>query len=83
MSFIRPKSFITCYADRRALRYTAVPANIKSAYLNQAPYWLTFFPLRGYIVVFDLAQIINLVVIWLKTMYVFCSDNAGATWALS
>lgn len=44
-----------------------LPAVVHHTYVNQAPYWLTFFPLRGFLVVFDLAQIINLVWVSLKT----------------
>ncbi|KAF8526059.1 DUF221-domain-containing protein [Hysterangium stoloniferum] len=38
-----------------------LPGTINSTYINQSSYWLTFFPLRGFLVVFDLAQIIKLV----------------------
>ncbi|KAF8161319.1 hypothetical protein B0H34DRAFT_840484 [Crassisporium funariophilum] len=44
-----------------------LPAVINSTYINQSSYWLTFFPLRGFLVVFDLAQIINLVWLSFKT----------------
>ncbi|KAG5727100.1 hypothetical protein E4T56_gene20354 [Termitomyces sp. T112] len=44
-----------------------LPQTIHRTYINQASYWLTFFPLRGFLVVFDLAQIINLVWISFKT----------------
>ncbi|KIM40329.1 hypothetical protein M413DRAFT_73699 [Hebeloma cylindrosporum] len=44
-----------------------LPARINQTYINQASYWLTFFPLRGFLVVFDLAQIINLVWLSFKT----------------
>ncbi|KAJ3828835.1 DUF221-domain-containing protein [Lentinula raphanica] len=44
-----------------------LPSVINSTYINQSSYWLTFFPLRGFLVVFDLAQIINLVWISIKT----------------
>ncbi|TFK44898.1 hypothetical protein BDQ12DRAFT_673776 [Crucibulum laeve] len=44
-----------------------LPDTINSTYINQASYWLTFFPLRGFLAVFDLAQIINLVWISFKT----------------
>ncbi|EIW80389.1 DUF221-domain-containing protein, partial [Coniophora puteana RWD-64-598 SS2] len=39
----------------------SLPQSIGRTYINQSSYWLTFFPLRGFLVVFDLAQIINLV----------------------
>lgn len=44
-----------------------LPEVINRTYINQASYWLTFFPLRGFLVLFDLAQIINLVWISFKT----------------
>ncbi|TFK74590.1 DUF221-domain-containing protein [Pluteus cervinus] len=44
-----------------------LPDVIARTYINQASYWLTFFPLRGFLVVFDLAQIVNLVWISFKT----------------
>jgi hypothetical protein len=44
-----------------------LPATINQTYINQASYWLTFFPLRGFLVIFDLAQIVNLVWISFKT----------------
>ncbi|THH05494.1 hypothetical protein EW146_g9887, partial [Bondarzewia mesenterica] len=44
-----------------------LPATINRTYIDQASYWLTFFPLRGFLAIFDLAQIINLVWIFIKT----------------
>ncbi|KAG9000852.1 hypothetical protein FRB94_005130 [Tulasnella sp. JGI-2019a] len=44
-----------------------LPSNIQVAYLEESSYWLTWFPLRGFLAVFDLAQLINLVVMWIKT----------------
>ncbi|KAF9486012.1 DUF221-domain-containing protein [Pholiota conissans] len=44
-----------------------LPARINQTYINQASYWLTYFPLRGFLAVFDLAQIINLVWLSFKT----------------
>ncbi|TFY80097.1 hypothetical protein EWM64_g3912 [Hericium alpestre] len=41
-----------------------LPGQINTTYINQASYWLTFFPLRGFLVLFDLAQILNL--IWIS-----------------
>ncbi|PSR72720.1 hypothetical protein PHLCEN_2v11415 [Hermanssonia centrifuga] len=37
-----------------------LPGTINRTYIDQASYWLTYFPLRGFLVLFDLAQIINL-----------------------
>ncbi|GBE80758.1 predicted protein [Sparassis crispa] len=44
-----------------------LPSLINQTYIDQASYWLTYFPLRGFLVLFDLAQIINLVVVSVKT----------------
>ncbi|KAH7883216.1 hypothetical protein F5I97DRAFT_1980176 [Phlebopus sp. FC_14] len=44
-----------------------LPEKINSTYTNQSSYWLTFFPLRGFLVIFDLAQILNLVWTSFKT----------------
>ncbi|RXW14887.1 hypothetical protein EST38_g10967 [Candolleomyces aberdarensis] len=41
-----------------------LPNKIHRTYINQASYWLTYFPLRGALVIFDLAQVLNLV--WLS-----------------
>jgi hypothetical protein len=46
--------------------FSLLPANINSAYIDQSPYWLTYFPFRGFLAIFDLAQIINLVLITIK-----------------
>ncbi|EIN06583.1 DUF221-domain-containing protein [Punctularia strigosozonata HHB-11173 SS5] len=43
-----------------------LPENINNTYIDQSSYWLTFFPLRGFLAVFDLAQIINLLWITFK-----------------
>lgn len=44
-----------------------LPDTINRTYINQASFWLTFFPLRGFLIIFDLAQIINLVWVSIKT----------------
>ncbi|KAF4620776.1 hypothetical protein D9613_000857 [Agrocybe pediades] len=44
-----------------------LPQRIHITYINQASYWLTYFPLRGFLAIFDLAQIINLVWLSFKT----------------
>ncbi|KAH9952686.1 DUF221-domain-containing protein [Russula dissimulans] len=44
-----------------------LPAVINQTYINQASYWLTFFPLRGFLAIFDLAQILNLMWISFQT----------------
>ncbi|KAL7277755.1 hypothetical protein ACG7TL_008697 [Trametes sanguinea] len=47
--------------------FDQIPDSIHETYIEQSSYWLTYFPLRGFLVLFDLAQIINLVVIFFKT----------------
>ncbi|KAJ6624302.1 hypothetical protein B0H10DRAFT_2006745 [Mycena sp. CBHHK59/15] len=44
-----------------------LPGRINRTYINQSSYWLKYFPLRGFLVIFDLAQIINLLWISFKT----------------
>ncbi|KAI0310225.1 hypothetical protein OF83DRAFT_1272590 [Amylostereum chailletii] len=44
-----------------------LPDTINRTYIDQSSYWLTFFPLRGFLVIFDLAQILNLAWIFIKT----------------
>lgn len=61
-----------------------LPSTINRTYIDQANYWLTFFPyvllkfhlitlhqlaprLRGFLTVFDLAQVLHLFIIWIKT----------------
>ncbi|GLB37747.1 putative cytosolic domain of 10TM putative phosphate transporter [Lyophyllum shimeji] len=44
-----------------------LPATINKTYVNQASYWLKWFPMRGFLVIFDLAQILNLLWISFKT----------------
>ncbi|KAJ7782689.1 hypothetical protein B0H16DRAFT_464722 [Mycena metata] len=44
-----------------------LPGTINRTYIDQSSYWLTFFPLRGFLVLFDLAQIVNLVWLSFKT----------------
>ncbi|KAH9920930.1 uncharacterized protein B0H18DRAFT_880648 [Fomitopsis serialis] len=49
----------------------SLPGLITNTYIDQASYWLTYFPLRGFLCVFDLAQIINLVVVFIKKSILF------------
>ncbi|KAK7057546.1 DUF221-domain-containing protein [Favolaschia claudopus] len=44
-----------------------LPGKIPRTYINTSTFWLKFFPLRGFLVVFDLAQIIKLVWVSIKT----------------
>jgi len=43
-----------------------LPDTINQTYIDQSSYWLTYFPLRGFLAIFDLAQILNLVWITIK-----------------
>lgn len=43
-----------------------LPDKINRTYIDQSSYWLTYFPLRGFLVIFDLAQIVHLVWIFIK-----------------
>ena len=44
-----------------------LPGQIQNTYIQQSSYWLTFFPLRGFLAFFDLAQLVNLVFVTFKT----------------
>ncbi|KAJ7818188.1 hypothetical protein B0H14DRAFT_3740575, partial [Mycena olivaceomarginata] len=44
-----------------------LPGKIPRTYINTSTFWLKFFPLRGFLVVFDLAQITKLVWVSFKT----------------
>ncbi|TIC12695.1 DUF221-domain-containing protein [Wallemia mellicola] len=46
---------------------TTLPESIESAYVSQSSYWLKWFPLRGFLVFFDLAQLGNLIFIFVRT----------------
>ena len=46
--------------------FKSLPDIINTTYIDQSPYWLTYFPFRGFLAIFDLAQIINLVLITIK-----------------
>lgn len=37
-----------------------LPDTINQTYIDQSSYWLTYFPLQGFLVIFDLAQLLNL-----------------------
>ncbi|KAH7102259.1 DUF221-domain-containing protein [Auriculariales sp. MPI-PUGE-AT-0066] len=44
-----------------------LPAVVHKTYISQSNYWLNWLPLRGFLAVFDLAQIINLVWVSFRT----------------
>ncbi|KEP52413.1 tranport-associated late exocytosis protein [Rhizoctonia solani 123E] len=44
-----------------------IPERIQVTYIQQSSYWLTFFPMRGFLAVFDLAQLLSLVLVFIKT----------------
>ena len=93
MSIVR--TFVNHFPKTPILTHwnTELPDTINRTYIDQASYWLTYFPcvpiptfvlhhthllfsvafffrLRGFLVLFDLAQIINLVWIFIKKQYV-------------
>jgi hypothetical protein len=55
-------SFVDILKDAKDL-----PEQIQSTYVSQSSYWLTFFPLRGFLVIFDLAQLLHLSWTWIRT----------------
>ncbi|SCZ94465.1 BZ3500_MvSof-1268-A1-R1_Chr12-2g03916 [Microbotryum saponariae] len=44
-----------------------VPDTLQNTYIIQSSYWLTVFPLRGASALFDLAQLIALLYVWIRT----------------
>lgn len=52
----------------KVLNYLAnIPDSIQYTYMLQSNYWLTIMPLRGASACFDLAQLLSLTIIWVKT----------------
>ncbi|KAF9451505.1 DUF221-domain-containing protein [Macrolepiota fuliginosa MF-IS2] len=49
--------------------FTQLPRNISRTYVNQAGYWLKWFPLRGLLTLIDLMQLPSLIWIPLKTYF--------------
>ncbi|POV96946.1 hypothetical protein PSHT_14850 [Puccinia striiformis] len=47
--------------------FDKLPDKIQSTYLQQANYWLTWFPLRGFTSVLDLVQIVSLFLVFVRT----------------
>ncbi len=45
---------------------TNLPRSIKSQYFILGNYWLTWMPFRGYMAIFDLAQAIKLLLVWVR-----------------
>lgn len=39
---------------------------VKKQFLNMSNYWLTWIPLRGYLALFDLAQVVKLLLVWFQ-----------------
>ncbi|KAJ7772149.1 hypothetical protein DFH07DRAFT_734442 [Mycena maculata] len=58
--------FIGARASAKAI-IANLHSKISRTYINTSTYWLKFFPLQGFLVVFDLAQITNLLSISFKT----------------
>ena len=44
-----------------------VPQSLQYTWVTQSTYWLTILPLRGFSAVFDLAQVVALLIIWFRT----------------
>ena len=44
-----------------------IPNQLQYTYMTQSNYWLTIMPLRGASACFDLAQLLSLFIIWIKT----------------
>ncbi|BGP19976.1 hypothetical protein JCM10213_006753 [Rhodosporidiobolus nylandii] len=44
-----------------------IPDKLQNTYMIQSNYWLTVFPLRGASCLFDLAQIVSLLLVWFRT----------------
>ncbi|GAA5989842.1 hypothetical protein JCM10908_002342 [Rhodotorula pacifica] len=52
----------------KVLSYLAtIPDKLQYTYMLQSNYWLTIMPLRGASACFDLAQLLSLSIIWIKT----------------
>lgn len=45
-----------------------VPRQLQTTWVIQSMYWLTAFPLRGFSALFDLAQVISLLFVWVQTI---------------
>lgn len=39
----------------------------QNTWIIQSTYWLTVFPLRGSSAIFDLAQVVSLLIVWVRT----------------
>ncbi|GAA96278.1 uncharacterized protein L969DRAFT_43529 [Mixia osmundae IAM 14324] len=44
-----------------------LPDRVQNTYVSQSNYWLTWFPVRTFAAFFDLAQVVNIGWIWLRT----------------
>ncbi|GAA6058859.1 hypothetical protein JCM10212_002803 [Sporobolomyces blumeae] len=55
-------------SEDKVLSYLrTIPDQLQSTYMIQSNYWLTVFPLRGASSLFDLAQIVSLLLVWFRT----------------
>lgn len=61
--------YIQGHADvHKVLNYLAhIPDKLQYTYMLQSNYWLTVMPLRGASACFDLAQLLSLSIIWIRT----------------
>ncbi len=48
--------------------FKSIPNEIQGTYVQQSTYWLTFFPLRGFLVVFEIAQLIKLLLLSVRRL---------------
>lgn len=68
--FISVKNIVDAIGKKSAKEvfktFSSLPGTINTSYIDQSPYWITYFPFRGFLAIFDLAQIINLVIITIK-----------------
>ncbi|KAF8967961.1 hypothetical protein BDZ97DRAFT_1916530 [Flammula alnicola] len=44
-----------------------LPAKLTTTYISQSSFWLKWFPLRGFLIIFDLAQVFSLIYLSFKT----------------
>ncbi len=56
------------YSTEKILNYLlTIPDQLQNTWIVQSSYWLTVFPLRGAAALFDVAQVISLLVVGVKT----------------
>lgn len=66
LSFRNPQRFVLHTAWSRTLKLTWLhfpSTDIQGTYVQQSTYWLTVFPLRGFLVIFEIVQLIKLLLL--------------------